>query len=370
MSAADWAFRAHRLSLAKWLMAQGAVVGVVCPPGENRGILKRAGLEVFELEWSREKISIWEAWRAARELRRIAHQFDADVIHCVSIRCILMGWLAGWSWEGRPWRVVNHVIGMGSVYSDTLKTLKGHGMKRLVSMALGRAFRSDATINVFQNEDDLAFWKKRTDLPSTVWAKIPGSITWENHDVSERDSGAFRIIYVGRMLVDKGVGELHQAWRKLIETDPSVELVLCGDVDPGNPNSLTRERMRAWAREPGLHWLGRRSDVIDQMKAAHLVVLPSYREGMPKVILEAGMAGRAVVTTNVPGCREVVNDDETGLLVPARNADALYRAILKLKRNPQLRQRLAKGLHTRVQESFTDDLVHPRWGNLYREVIG
>ena len=123
VSAADWAFRAHRLSLAKWLVAQGATVGVICPPGEAVADLEAAGLVVFPMKLSRDKISASETLAAAKAVREGAQAFRADVLHCVSLRCVLFGWLAMRGVRERP-RVVNHVIGMGSLYSDEARSMK------------------------------------------------------------------------------------------------------------------------------------------------------------------------------------------------------------------------------------------------------
>ena len=96
VSAADWAFKAHRLPLAKCLIQRGATVGVICPEGDERAILESAGLEVYTMDWTRERVSLVETWRAAREIRRVATTFEADVVHCVSVRCVLLGWLANY----------------------------------------------------------------------------------------------------------------------------------------------------------------------------------------------------------------------------------------------------------------------------------
>ena len=116
VSAADWAFRVHRLSLAKWLIQRGATVGVICPEGNERAILESAGLEVYTMDWTRERVSLVETWRAAREIRRVATTFEADVVHCVSVRCVLLGWLANLA--GRSWSVIHLVLGLGGLFSE------------------------------------------------------------------------------------------------------------------------------------------------------------------------------------------------------------------------------------------------------------
>jgi glycosyltransferase involved in cell wall biosynthesis len=175
------------------------------------------------------------------------------------------------------------------------------------------------------------------------------------------------MIFVGRLLKDKGVAELMEAHAALRARGMAVELALCGDVDAGNPKSFTRTEAEAFGSAEGCKWLGRRDDVLEQIAASHLLVLPTYREGLPRVLLEAGLARRAVVATDVPGCREVVVDGESGVLCAPRDATALAEAIQMVLEDDDLRGRLAEGLRKRVDEKFADSVVNPHWWNLYVE---
>ena len=365
MSAADWAFRVHRLSLAKWLIQRGATVGVICPEGDERAILESAGLEVYTMEWSRERVSLVETWRAAREIRRVATTFDADVVHCVSVRCVLLGWLA--TWGGRSWRLIHHVIGMGSLFSENPSGLKNTALRALVEWGLKCAFRANSTVTVFQNQDDEAFWRKRAGLGESQCVRLPGSIEWKEVAVPEPKTEMVRILFVGRMLEDKGVRELFAAWKQVCSRGVKVGLILCGDVDIGNPRSLSREDLENMADEKDCVWLGRIGNVLEEMTAANLIVLPTYREGLPRVILEAALANRAVITTDVPGCREIVEHGKSGLLVPPRDAGALAESIEVLLDDVVRRSDLASGLQERVKQEFSDAVLHPRWLDLYQQ---
>lgn len=367
VSAADWAFRAHRLSLAKWLVAQGATVGVICPPGDAVADLEAAGLVVFPMKLSRDKMSASETLAAAKAVREGAQAFRADVLHCVSLRCVLFGWLAMRGVRARP-RVVNHVIGMGSLYSDEALSMKLKLLRGGVDWCLRRAFRAPDATTVFQNHDDLNWWRDRAVLAENQFACLPGSIDTALAKTSPDSNGPpWRMIFVGRLLKDKGVAELMEAHAALRARGMAVELALCGDVDAGNPKSFTRTEAETFGNAEGCKWLGRRDDVLEQIAASHLLVLPTYREGLPRVLLEAGLARRAVVATDVPGCREVVVDGESGVLCAPRDAMALVEAIQRVFEDDDLRGRLAKGLHKRVDEKFADSVVNPRWWNLYVE---
>ena len=197
--------------------------------------------------------------------------------------------------------------------------------------------------------------------------RLPGSIEWKEVAVPEPKTDMDRIIFVGRMLEDKGVRELFAAWKQVCSRGVKVGLILCGDVDIGNPRSLSREDLENMADEKDCVWLGRIGNVLEEMTAANLIVLPTYREGLPRVILEAALANRAVITTDVPGCREIVEHGKSGLLVPPRDAGALAESIEVLLDDVVRRSDLASGLQERVKQEFSDAVLHPRWWDLYQQ---
>ena len=367
VSAADWAFRIHRLSLAKWLIEQGFKVAVICPSGNTVEELKKSGLEVYHMPLTREYISLREISAASKSIVRSIENFNPDIIHCVSLRCILLCWYATRTKPASPC-LVNHVIGMGSIFSEEPRSIKTRIIRGMVDWGLKKAFRKPGATTVFQNYDDLRWWKKRVGLQSNQMLCIPGGIDW-HHDNFEDAPHERRILFVGRMLRDKGILELIDAWSQLLKEGIFSELYFCGSIDPGNPNSFSKTEMETLAEKRGFKWLGRRTDIPKQMARASLVVLPTYREGFPRVLLEAGMANRAVIATDVPGCREIVENEKTGLLVKPREVRSLFLGMKRLLNDPSLRERLARGLHQRVKTEFSDLVVNPKWKNLYDNII-
>ncbi len=366
VSQADWAFQTHRLFLARWLKRRGAVVGILCPQvGKATAELKAEGFELFSMELSREEVSLTRIISSVKSVQAVCKGFRVDVLHCVSIRCVLLGWLAMRNVKSSP-RIINHLVGMGSMYTDGDRSLRSWVMKKLVDLGLCRAFRLPRAHTVFQNSDDLNWWMKRTRIPGNKTELIPGSISWVEQEGNPEPCGKpLKILYVGRMLKNKGVEDLFQAWRHLCQEGVEVELILCGDIDKGSPTSLTREDMCAYETEAGCSWLGYRDDVMEIMRGCNIVILPSYREGFPKVILEAGLATRAVIATDVPGCRELVIHERSGILVKKRDIRGLALAIQGLLKDEAKRTTLAKALHRRVKSNYTDDTVNPLWWELY-----
>jgi glycosyltransferase involved in cell wall biosynthesis len=171
------------------------------------------------------------------------------------------------------------------------------------------------------------------------------------------------------MLRDKGIDEFVAAARVLLAAGVRARFVLVGETDPGNPTAISGEQLRQWADSGVIEWWGHQTDMKDVLSQAHIVCLPSLREGVPKVLIEAAACGRAIVTTDAPGCREIVRDSENGLLVPVRDSRALAEAIRLLVENPSLRASMAlRGREIVVQEFSIERVVNETL-SVYRELL-
>jgi glycosyltransferase involved in cell wall biosynthesis len=172
-----------------------------------------------------------------------------------------------------------------------------------------------------------------------------------------------------RMLHDKGVGEFVAAARLLKARHVDCRCVLVGDTDTENPAAIGVARLRAWVDDGSVEWWGHRDDMPSALSAASIVCLPSYREGLPKVLLEAAACGRALVATDVPGCREIVRHEQTGLLVPPRNAAALADAIEVLLRSPEKRLAYATAARILAEKEFAVGMVVEQTLQVYAELL-
>lgn len=180
--------------------------------------------------------------------------------------------------------------------------------------------------------------------------------------------GPVCIVLVARMLWDKGVGEFVEAARRLTGAGVNARFVLVGDPDPANPASVPESTLRNWHGQHGVEWWGRREDMPAVLQAAHIACLPSYREGLPKSLLEAAACGLPIVTTDAPGCREVVRDGVNGLLVPVRDAVALAVALGKLVGDAELRRSMGEQSRVRAETEFGLETVIAQTLAVYREV--
>jgi glycosyltransferase involved in cell wall biosynthesis len=177
------------------------------------------------------------------------------------------------------------------------------------------------------------------------------------------------VLLAARLLADKGVREFVHAARLLKQRGVSGRFCLAGSVDPANPASLADSELRQWANEGVVELWGQRSDMPRVLGSAHLVVLPSYREGLPKVLLEAAACGRAVVTTDAPGCRDAIEPGVTGVLVPVRNAEALAEALNVLINDPARCQAMGNAGRALAERAFDVRQVVAVHLRIYQELI-
>jgi glycosyltransferase involved in cell wall biosynthesis len=178
------------------------------------------------------------------------------------------------------------------------------------------------------------------------------------------------VMLPARILWHKGVGEFVEAARLLRRDDIPVRFVLVGDTQPGNPADVPAATLKAWLKEGVVEWWGYRADMQEVLHSATLVALPSYGEGVPKTLLEAAACGKPIVTTDVPGCREIVRQDVNGLLVPVRNPPALADAIRLLLESPELRQRFGHAGRLIAEREFAEHLVVEQILDVYRDLLG
>jgi glycosyltransferase involved in cell wall biosynthesis len=238
------------------------------------------------------------------------------------------------------------------------------------------ALSGSAARVILQNPDDVDLFLRAELVPNAQIRLIPGSgVNCDRFRApAERtDDGwtaALKVVLAARMLWDKGIGEFVEAARRLRSEKRPVDFVLAGDPDPGNPAAIPEDTLREWQAEGVVRWLGHVDDMPSLLAAADIVVLPSYREGLPKTLIEAAACARPLVTCNVPGCRHVVRDGIDGLLVPPRDADALARAIARLQDDPQFAARLGQAARSRALNEFDERIVVAQTIAVYAELVG
>jgi glycosyltransferase involved in cell wall biosynthesis len=222
-----------------------------------------------------------------------------------------------------------------------------------------------------QNPDDAAL-VAQLGAPTSRIRRIAGSgVDLEQFRPTPSPEGRTGIVVVlpARLLWDKGVGEFVAAARILVRRGVTARFLLAGEPDPLNPASIPDDQILQWTREGVVESLGWIADMPALLAACDIVCLPSYREGLPKSLIEAAAAGKPIVTTDVPGCREIVHDGDNGLLAPPRNANALADALGRLIGDPALRERMGARSRARAEQEFGLELVIRQTLALYREAL-
>jgi len=330
-------FLSHRLPIATGARRVGYDVHVVAPEHPRRREIEEAGLEFHALPLSRRGMAPVQEITTFAALIALYRRLRPDLAHHVTHKPVLYGSIAA-RVVGVP-AVVNAISGLGYIF--VAEGQPARLRQRVLLSGYRLAFGHPRCRGIFQNPDDLAVFRNAGAVrPEQVTLIHGGSgVDLEQYRPSPEPEGRPVVVLPARMLWDKGVGEFVGAARLLRERGVASRMVLVGDPDPGNPRSVTEAQLRDWVMEGAVEWWPYRTDMATVFAASHIVCLPSYREGTPRVLLEAAASARPSVTTDVPGCREVVRHGETGLLVPLRNVPVLADALETLLGDPALRGR-------------------------------
>jgi len=362
----DWYFCSHRLQLAVAAQKAGYNVAVVTQETSHGEEIRQAGLRLIPIKFQRSGRNPFSDLLTIRSLIKIYKSEQPDIIHHVSLKPVLYGSIAA-RITGIP-NVINAMTGLGYVFSSEAFFAKL--IRFLISPLLRYIFSAKNTMTIFQNRDDLKTLEDQNLVKHEQAVIIRGSGVDPDIYVPGKDNMAIpQIILVARMLWDKGVGEFVQAAKLLLAKGTQARFILIGDTDIENPAAISVEQLKTWQDEKSVEWWGRRSDVPEILQQSTIACLPSYREGMPKFLLEAASAGLPIVTTDVPGCREVVIDGENGYLVPPRNPEALADAIEKLLDDKTLRREMGRKGRALAEREFGIDKIVEETISLYQRIL-
>jgi glycosyltransferase involved in cell wall biosynthesis len=361
----DWYLYNFRLAQALALRARGDEVVLVSPDGAYVSRLQGMGFRWICFPLSRRGLNPLKEFSALMRLVRLYRREKPDLVHQFTVKCVLYGSLACSMLGIRS--VVNSIEGLGYVFTEGKrgrKWLRGH-VKLIYRLVLPR------TWVIFQNPDDQAYFIKN-HLVNQKRMILIRSVGVDIHKFCPHPEmeGPPLIILPARLLWDKGVGEFVAASRQMRDAGCRARFALVGDIDNGNPASVQIAQLREWEKEGVIEWRGWKEDMQDVYAQAAIVCLPSYyREGVPKTLIEAAACGRPIVTSDMPGCREVVRHGENGYLVPPRDAPALAEALMDLLQNPDTRSKMGRCGRAIAEKEFSMDLVNSQTLAVYRFCI-
>jgi glycosyltransferase involved in cell wall biosynthesis len=354
----------HRLAVALAAVDAGYEVHIAAPEDiASERELAGAGFHLHRLTMHRHKTnpvaelrSFWEIYRAFRRLK-------PEIVHLVTVKPVLYGGIAA-RLAGVP-SVVSAISGLGYIFigSSLRSRVLSLFAKPFYRFALGH--RSQRVI--FQNHGDrMTVEGVGVDLSEKVEMIQGSGVDLAVYAPAPEPEGPVTVVVPSRLLHDKGIVEFVEAARILKREGSPARFVLAGDAPKENPSSVAQGLLDAWKAEGVVEFWGFRSDMPQVFAQSHIVVLPSYREGFPKVLIEAAACGRAVVTTDVPGCRDAIRADQTGRLVPVRDSAALAEAMRGLIEDRQLRLRMGLAGRALAERAFSIEDVTRRHLDIYR----
>lgn len=345
----DWFFISHRLPLALEAIDQGHEVYIFAKDTGRMDYLKSLGIKVYPISLERGSLNPFSSLSLLFDLKRKLIKIQPDVVHLVTIKPVLIGGIA--SILAKVPSIVYAISGLGYIFTNT--RIKAKFLRLGVIPLYRLALSAKNKVVIVQNSDDLRILRQYVSIPSSQTVLIPGSgVDLDKFSAHNLPLENKVVLMACRMLADKGVYEFYRSALLLKDKYPHIRFVLVGGVDPDNPASLSEQELNDWAQSGAVEWWGHQSDMAATLSKATVVVLPSYREGMPKVLLEAQALGRPVVTTDVPGCREAIEGGVTGFLAEVKDENSLATAIEKLISNDSLCEKLSHNARQRAEEKF------------------
>ena len=365
----DWYLYNFRRSLALAVRAAGHEVLLISPPGEYGARFRDLGLRWEPLPaMDRRSLNPLRELRALAELVALFRREQPALVHNFTIKCAVYGSIAAML-TGVPARI-NAVAGLGYVFASNDRRAR---LLRPVVRALMRfALRGRRARLILQNHDDARMFLDHGLIEDARVRVIAGSGVDCNRFLPRTRSRSDppRVLLAARLLWEKGVKEYVQASRTLRAQGRRIRFLLAGASDPGNPAAVPEAAVRGWVDEGIVEWIGHVDDMPALFASSDIFVLPSYyREGLPKSLIEAAACATPLITTDMPGCRDVVTDGVDGLIVPPRDADALGTAIARLLDAPELARKLGLAARAKALAAFDERIVIRRTLETYDEVL-
>jgi glycosyltransferase involved in cell wall biosynthesis len=362
----DWFFCSHFLERAIAARESGFDVVVVTREKNHGTQIRAAGLRLIPLDFQRRRINPLRELGLLLALRRVYAIERPDLVHHIAAKPIFYGTLVARLLGINA--VINAPVGMGYVFSSSDATARI--LRPLIELGYRLLLNPRGSRVIFENDQDLSDFVRSGAVQQAATVLIRGAgvnlVEFQPHDPAP---GVPVVVLIARMLRDKGVLEFIGAARQLHAAGVGARFVLIGDRDQSNPTSISAETLESCDGHGGLEWWGWRSDVAAVLRQAHIVCLPSYREGLPKSLLEAAASGLPIVTTDTVGCRDVVGNGVNGFLVPIKTVAPLVAALQALISDPELRRAMGQRGRLRAEKEFSSERVISETLAVYGQVL-
>ena len=365
----DGFFLSHRLPIAIEAKKRGYNVIVICEDTGKVQQIVDQGFEYIPLPFYRErKTNLLNELKYILFLFKQYKKINPNIIHHISIKPIIYGCIATKLLNGK-FSTVNAFSGMGYLFTDSRKLFS-----EFIFIPLFRYIFNQIKLKIiFQNQDDKNYFIKNKIVNIAQLEQIKGS----GVDLKEftiipiptLKNNNLKVLFPARMLRDKGVFEFYFAATLIKAKYPQTQFTLCGDIDKANPSSLSFGQLEHWNNEGIVTWIGYQKDMVDILSKHHLVVLPSYREGLPKSLIEACAIGRPIITTDTVGCRECIDNEQSGFLVPVKNHLKIVEYIEYFILNPNKLSEFGNRSRKKAETEFNIDRVITKTLDIYQELL-
>jgi len=362
----DRYFLSHRLHLAQYAIKKGYQVGLLCKISKHKEFLENEGIQVFDWSLVRGSFNLFFEIKAIYEILITLLKFAPDVLHAVALKPVIYA-----SFASKLVFLKSRVFalgGLGFIFSSDKILAKL--LRPLIVLVLKFTFSGNKSRLIIQNIDD-----KRTLINLKVIRDekidlIKGAgVDMKIFSFIKEPSQIPEVILPARLLWDKGVGEFVLAADILKKRGINAKFTLLGETDPHNPECIPDDQIEDWKKEGAVDVAGFQDDMAKCIQDCAVVCLPSYREGLPKSLLEAASCGRPIVTTDVPGCGEIVQDGVNGYLVPSKDPDLLAEALSRLLTDRKLREVMGLKGREFVERGFSAEIVAIKTEKIWNSLL-
>ncbi len=361
----DWFFISHRLNLAQEAASKGYEVHIATQITTHYENLLDKGFHIHRLSYKRSKtlLSITKEMYSFLQIVKLYSSLKPDIVHLISLKPALYGGLLSIFFK-KP-KIFLSITGTGFLFNSS-----GFFEKFIESVVIylfSKIFKQKHVKAIFQNNENINYFKERgVNFYSSPYLIGGSGVDLRKFVDSVEPSNRFTVMMISRLLKDKGVYEFIEASKILSSKQIDVRMILVGEIDE-NPMSITRKEVEKWVKDETIEWWGHRNDINEVMTNSNVICLPSHHEGFPKVLMEAAASARAVITTDIPGCRDAIIQDVTGILVKKYSSTEIANAISFLKDNEKIRKKMGLEGRKLAERKFDIDLITKKHFEIYQK---
>jgi glycosyltransferase involved in cell wall biosynthesis len=363
----DWFFVSHRLPIAIKAKEQGYQVHIAARLTNKLSLLEDCGFIIHPLNLHRSRTGVKIVISEFLEILSLIRNINPNIVHLITIKAVLLGGIS--ARVAKIPAVVSAIPGLGFIFIRT--GVMALFYRLIVSFFYRLSLNHKNQMVIFQNSSDQTKLNKIAKIPLQESIIINGSgVDLSVYNFKPIPRGIPVVLFSSRFLIDKGFKEFIEAAKIVNLHEKKARFIMVGDIDLSNPSSISRHEIDQYKRSGDVEFLGYLDGGLQEIYSlATMVVLPSYKEGFPKVLIEAAACGRAIVTTDVSGCRDAIDEGKTGLLVTARDSGMLASAIEELLNNTELCRNMGKAGRVRAEHLFDINLIVSSHMEIYKNLL-